>query len=275
MNRKIGTMHGRLSPPYEGRFQAFPAESWRDEFKRAALAGLDTIEWIYEVPHEKDNPLATSEGRDEMRALMNETGVKVMSVCADYYMQSVLISGGNPVAEAFDHLERLIQWSSDLSIEYIVLPFVDQSSLHSPDDRSVLISELKKIAPVAQEAGVELHLETDLPPQEFLSLISEINHPSVRVNYDIGNSASLGFDPEEELTMIGPWLGSVHVKDRLLNGATVPLGTGNADFPTCFRLISDAGYDRPFILQAARGEDGDEVQWMIHNKEFVRQYMIL
>lgn len=273
MTHPVGIMQGRLLPPFEGRFQTFPATGWRQEFHNAKAAGLASIEWIYEVPHEADNPLGSAEGLAEMRALMAETGVMIRSICADYYMQSRLVVDGQPQRAMVDHLKWLLGQAKALALWYIILPFVDASSLRNDADRAALKTILAEVLPLARQLGVELHLETDLPPKAFRQLLEEVGDDFLKANYDIGNSASLGFDPEEELTLLGPFLGSVHVKDRVLKGSTVPLGTGNADFPTCFRLIQAAGYSRPFILQAARGVEGDEVTWSGHNREFVERQL--
>ena len=270
----IGTMQGRLVPKEEGRFQSFPAERWRDEFANARAAGLANIEWIYEEPHEDANPMRTDEGHAELKRLSAETGVSIWSVCADYYMTKTLVRpDASADAEASEHLAWLIGRVSKLGITYIVLPFVDASSLQSKAQRDALPAILQPLLAKAKSAGVELHLETDLPPHDFAALLERVGHSHLKCNYDIGNSASLGFDQGEELTVLGPWLGSVHVKDRVKGGSTVPLGTGNADFPTCFRKIADAGFSRWFILQAARGPEGDEVNWMKKNRKFVEDHV--
>ena len=49
----------------------------------------------------------------------------------------------------------------------------------------------------------------------------------------------------------------MHVKDRLLGGTTVPLGTGAADLAKAIRLIEQSGYRGQYILQTARAADGD------------------
>ena len=118
-----------------------------------------------------------------------------------------------------------------------------------------------------------MHLETDFNPSQFRGILESINHPSVQINFDMGNSASLGYDPTEELTALSPFLGSVHVKDRMLGGGTVALGQGNVDFPTCFNLIRKAGFSRHFVLQVARGEDGHEIEHAINNRKFVEQQL--
>lgn len=271
---QIGIMQGRLLPPFEGRFQAFPADGWRTEFDHARDAGLDCIEWIYERPHEDRNPLASDAGIAEIRSLMDETGIAVRSVCADYYMEDMLIDpAGATRPHVVDHLRRLITQAAKLNAIYIVLPFVDASSLKTEAQRNGTADLLLKMAPYAEGAGVELHLETDLEPGVFRKLLDGIGAPFIRANFDIGNSAALGYDPAQEITALAPWLGSVHVKDRMLGGGTVALGTGNADLPTCFRMIREAGFGCHFVLQAARGEDGKEIELAAHNRAFVESQM--
>ncbi|MBF0095515.1 MAG: sugar phosphate isomerase/epimerase [Alphaproteobacteria bacterium] len=270
----VSIMQGRLLPPFDGRFQAFPADGWREEFPRAHAAGLHSIEWIYEVPFESGNPLGTDAGLAEMKALSARHGVAVRSICADYYMSRRLVGAdAKPDRTVAGHLEWLIGRAGLLGATYMVLPFVDASSLKTGGEREALAEVLRQVLPRAEAAGVELHLETDLPPALFAGVLGRVNHPFLRANYDIGNSASLGYDPAEELDAIGPFLGSVHVKDRVRGGGTVPLGTGSADFATCFRKIVDAGFDRWFVLQAARGPDGGEVDLARDNRVFVEDWL--
>jgi L-ribulose-5-phosphate 3-epimerase len=271
----IGIMQGRLSPPVDGRIQSFPVGTWRDEFARAREAGLACIEWIYETGTDVANPLGTDDGLREMRSLADETGVAVRSICADYYMAERLVDADGSIRnENVEHLGWLISRAKALGVSYMVLPFVDSSSVKTPAEIEGLLSVLKSVIPACAQARVELHLETDLPPSRIVSILQSVNDPSVRANYDIGNSASLGYDPVEELTLLGPWLGSVHVKDRILGGRTVPLGTGNADFPACFRLIGSSGFSGPFILQAAREDGLSETELAKRNRHFVETQVL-
>jgi len=77
----------------------------------------------------------------------------------------------------------------------------------------------------------------------------------VQANYDIGNSASLGFDPKEELEAYGLKILNVHVKDRKLGSTTVPLGTGNAKINYVLQKLQEIGYSGGLTMQAARGEN--------------------
>lgn len=270
MTVRVGIMQGRLSPPAGGRIQAFPGGTWREEFSLAARAGLHCIEWVYEAETEADNPLNREAGAAQVRRFAATTGVAVRSVCADYYMTEHLVAAdGLPQTAVIAHLRGLLGRVGALGVRYVVLPFVDASSLRSPAQLDGLVAVLDEVLPVAERVRVELHLETDLAPGVLGDVLARVEHPRLRANYDIGNSASLGHDPREEFAAIGRRLGSVHVKDRIREGGTVPLGTGAADFPCCFRLIRDAGFDGPFILQAARVDGVSEVDLAVTNRRFV------
>ena len=89
--QRIGIMQGRLLPPEEGRFQCFPRQGWMTEFSLAAAAGLDSIEWIYDMWGEGANPISSDRGIDHARHLAKEHNVEVVSLCADYFMERPLI----------------------------------------------------------------------------------------------------------------------------------------------------------------------------------------
>jgi L-ribulose-5-phosphate 3-epimerase len=263
----IGIMQGRLLPPVNGRFQAFPAVRWREEFPKAAAAGLSCIEWIFEKPEEERNPLRHDEGLAEVARIAVETNVEVRSICADYYMtEQLLHPDGSRNAANVAHLEWLLGRVAQLKVTYVVLPFVDSSALKTPERIAGIVGVLREIAPCARRESVELHIECDLPPPAFRDLLDRVAQPNVKANYDIGNSASLGYHPRDELPAIGPYLGSVHVKDRQRAGGTVSIGGGAADLPEAFRQIRSAGFARWLILQVAREEELDHVALARRNR---------
>ena len=61
----------------------------------------------------------------------------------------------------------------------------------------------------------------------------------------------------------------MHVKDRIRGGGTVPLGTGSADLAAVFAGLERVDYQGDVILQVARGETGQEVDWARQNRAFV------
>lgn len=266
----LGIMQGRLSPPVRERIQAFPSQTWRREFALAREAGLGRIELVYERETAAEHPLSTDDGVIELRNLGTSSGVEARSVCADYFMEDRLIGpGGNLNREAVEHLRWLLHRCVAVGAGYVVLPFVDQSALRSAAEQAALIDLLEQTLASVGHASVEIHLETDLPPKVMVRLLERMNHYLVRANYDTGNSAALGRDPSEELVVLGPWLGSVHIKDRIRGGGSVTLGTGNADFQACFRIFRAIGFVGPFILQTARESGLSEVALAARNRHFV------
>ena len=204
-----GIMQGRLSVPFRGHLQSFPVGSWAQEFSRAAAAGLDAIEWIYDTVGAGANPLETDGGIATVHALSQEHAVAVDSVCADWFMAHRLALGcSQDRAAALGDLRWLLARCARLGASRMVLPFVDSSALTSPSELDDAVRVLRDIAPEAAQLGVELHLETSLAPRPFRELLDRVDHPGVRVNYDIGNSASLGYCPAEELAAYGDRLGA-------------------------------------------------------------------
>jgi hexulose-6-phosphate isomerase len=268
--RRLTIMQGRLTPPRGGRIQAFPGKGWERELELAAAAGLDGLELIYEEFQSDHNPLASDAGMGELAAAAERSGVVARSVCADRLLESPVVSAdGGGEAVAGEMREALARWAG--AVERVVLPFVDANSAAEPDALEKAVGWVESLLPPAGQAGIELHLETDLAPAEFAALLARLESPLVRVNYDTGNSAALGYDPTEEFEAYGERIGSVHVKDRVRGGATVPLGEGDAQIGLALGLLRERGYGGDVVLQVARDEDGAEPAWARRNAAIVRE----
>jgi L-ribulose-5-phosphate 3-epimerase len=272
--RHLAIMQGRLLPPVDGRIQAFPREHWEQEFPRAAAAGLSAIEWIYDTYGLGANPIESSEGLARITALSKEHGVAIRSICADYFMDFAFVRATEAErAERLSHIEWLLAQAQIVGVTRVVLPFVDQSAIRDQADFEAVIDTLRRALPLAESVGIELHIESSLPPSDFAALLAELPHPLIQVNYDSGNSSSLGYKPAEEFAAYGGRVGSVHIKDRVLHGGTVPLGQGDADVDEVFACLHRAKYAGDIVLQVARGVEGDEVQWARANRAYVERYL--
>ena len=253
----IGVMQGRLVPKYLGRYQAHPKGYWVDEFDIAASCGLDLIEFILDFNDAEENPLLAPGGIDTISRVSARTGVGVRSICADYFMEAPLhAQDAAAVAASQAVLARLLKIAPALGVTDIVIPCVDQSSLKGTDAVDRFVVAIAPALRQAEAAGVNLALETDLPPARFVPLLDRIGSKRMTVNYDIGNSASLGFDPNEEWAAYGDRVTDVHIKDRIRGGGSVPLGTGDADVPGVLALMARHGFDGPVIMQAFRDDEG-------------------
>ena len=125
---RIGVMQGRLSPRPAGKLQEFPWSSYADEFPKAARLGLQSIEWIFEAPRFEDNPLWTEQGREEIRELIGRSGVRVQSICADYFMLHRLAGEGSAeLSQSRDVLADLIVAASAVGADRILIPLLESA----------------------------------------------------------------------------------------------------------------------------------------------------
>ena len=259
-SKKIGVMQGRLLPKYKGRYQAHPIGYWEDEFEIAASLDLDLIEFILDYNDFEKNPLMSLSGCKEIDEISNQSGVKVKTICADYFMEAPLHSTNLRVATlSATVLRELILNSQTIGITDIIIPLVDQSSLANSESRDRFIYALSPFLVDLEAQNINLNLETDLGPSEFKQLLLQIGSNRVTVNYDTGNSAGLGYNPAQEFAAYGHQITDIHIKDRLNGGSSVCLGQGNADFAKIFKCVQDCGYNGPFIMQAFRDDEGLEI----------------
>ena len=253
-------MQGRLLPKYQGRYQAHPINYWQDEFVIAQKIGLDCIEFILDFNNAENNPLLKAGGIDEINKLIEQTGVGVKTICADYFMEAPLHFEDIKASEQSQNIMiKLLNNAAGLGITDIVIPCLDQSSLNNQLAVNRFVERLSPVVNIAENLGVNLSLETDLAPQPFVELLDRFNSKRVTVNYDIGNSAALGYNPVEELDAYGMKITDIHIKDRIKGGKSVLLGEGAANFNVFFSKLKEFDYCAPFIMQAYRDDEGVEV----------------
>jgi hexulose-6-phosphate isomerase len=270
----IGIMQGRLVPPIDNTIYHFPRDIWAEEFVLAARANLDCMEWIYDLFGADVNPLSTDYGIKKIRILSKQHNVKILSLCANCFMEKPLVRAStSELEERLEMMSWLLHRCQKVGINRVVLPFLDASRIDTDAEFGSVINVLKHVLRMAEKTGVAIHLESSLLPSRFAELLAKLPSPMLKVNYDSGNSASLGFDLRDEFAAYGTRIGSVHVKDRIQGGGTVPPGTGDANFALLFERLKDIDYKGDFILEAARGTSGDEVAWAKRNREFILTHL--
>jgi len=273
---KIGIMNGRLSEPLGTKIQEFPYMTWRDEFVKASDYGFESIEWIFDTYLQ--NPIMNIDGIKKLKQLSKQYDITINSVLADFFMEKKLTNVSQTELEKnLDILKKLIKNCNALDVEILEIPFVDSSSLQTKSDQYNVRINLESVLKLLDEYNLCLCLETDLPPIEFRDFLLSFEHPNIKANYDVGNSAGLGYDMQEEFENFGKLITNVHIKDRKYSGNTVPLGTGNVDFQLFFELLKQNNYSGDFIIQGAReaGIDSDETakKYLKFVKELVDKYL--
>jgi L-ribulose-5-phosphate 3-epimerase len=276
-SKTFGIMQGRLNPPEDSRFQSFPRKGWRNEFSRAREGGLDYIEWIHDEYGYSANPIFTPEGRAELEALKLQYQIATPALCGDWFMDfPFLRCSASECQKREQQLHGLLHIAAAIGAKRLVVPVVDNARMQTEADKETIVEVLRTALPIAEQTGVELHIEADLNPFDFADLLRRIPNPMLKVNWDSGNSSGLGFVAREEFVAYGDRIGSIHIKDRLRKPEggveSRPLGQGSADFEDVFASMQKIGYNGGVTLQVARGADNDEVAFIKEQLAFVLRY---
>jgi hexulose-6-phosphate isomerase len=254
----IGFMQGRLSSLVNGRIQAFPWDSWRGEFRIAHEHGFRLMEWTLDQAALNENPIMTPAGQKEIQRLMKAHGIVIPSLTGDCFMQAPYYkASGDARQMLLQDFRNIISACGILGIRIVVFPLVDAGRLEKKSQKNDLLSGLRDIKDTLVSCGVQIAFESDFEPNKLARFIELLEPDLFGINYDTGNSAALGYCPAEEIHCYGKRILNVHIKDRLLHGETVPLGSGNADIPCALKALQDCGYSGNYILQTARAADGD------------------
>ena len=251
LGASFGVMQGRLSPQTDRGYQAFPRENWANEFGLAATLGFEHIEWVLDSYETAENPLIQS--TSQVLVQIERSGVSVPSICADFLMDTPLRVGNRPVWEL---LRLSMSAMARINADVLVIPCVDNSSLLVEQNLHGLKEALPHAIHFAEEYSIKLALETDLAPEPLSELLEQEESSLLTVNYDSGNSASLGYDFTAEMMAYGHRISDFHIKDRTFGGGSVELGTGDVNFGAVLNHVKSPKFQGIVTMQAMRDAEG-------------------
>lgn len=249
-------MQGRLLPKYKKLYQSHPYFNWEKEFKISKKLKLKHIEFIFDnnLPHL--NPIMNEKGVAKIIQITKKNRVFVKNLCADYFMEEPLYNTGQNQVNNIETLKVLIENCFRIGVKNIVIPCVDNSSINTNRKKIELLKTINKLGNNLEKKKINLSLEVDLCPIDIRNMLREADLPFLKINYDIGNSASLGYDIEKEFDFYGSSISTIHLKDRILNGGPVLMGKGNSDFFKLFKKIKDINYTGLYTMQVYRDNEG-------------------
>ena len=270
---KIGFIQGRLSPIVNGQIQAFPWNFWMDEFSIAKDNDFKIIEWTLDQHQLYKNPIMTYEGRKLIKNLSNKYGISILSLTGDCFMQSPFFKVGKTLFKnLIQDLKNIIISCADLGLKFIVFPLVDNGRLENKKQENLLKEGLALVDDLLLKNKIKIIFESDFSPNKLKSFIYDFSPNNYGINYDIGNSAAFGYSYRDEFSAYGERILNVHIKDRLLDGGTVPLGQGNADIPAVIRSLNSSGYSGNYILQTAR-EKGNDIGILCQSRDKILKWI--
>ena len=270
---KIGFMQGRLSHNDDGKIQSFPKDNWENEFCEGKKLNFDLIEWTLDFEEIYKNPLMNKYGQKKILALSNKYLIEIPSLTGDCFMQNPFWKSNK---NNKNYLEKLfvdvVNCSSSIGIRHIVVPLVDNGRISNKIEELHLKSFLTKNFELFRSKKVCILFESDFNPKKLKRFINDFPDDIFGINYDVGNSASLGFNPIEEINSYGNRIYNVHLKDREYRGNTVNFGDGDANFDLVFKYLKKISYEHNFIIQGARAEDKDHAKTLKFYKKFTLNF---
>lgn len=270
----IGFIQGRLTPMINNKIQAFPWENWKKEFVIASKNRLGLMEWTLDHENLYNNPIMTNEGRNEIIRLSDQNKIRIPSLTGDCFMQMPYYKySGSQKDNLLIDFKNIIVACYKTNIKIIVFPLVDNGSLKNSSQENKFLDGLYSIQSKLKKYNIRIAFESDYEPKKLSKLISVLSHNYFGINYDTGNSACLNYDPVEEFDLYGDRIINVHIKDRLINGTTVPLGFGDTNFIEVFKQLKLVNYEGNLILQTARSNNNNDEKVLNEYYKFLLNYI--
>jgi L-ribulose-5-phosphate 3-epimerase len=271
MKYNYGVMQGRLSEIVENKIQAFPNKNWKSEFSKANKLGLKSIEWTLDYKNLENNPIFSNKGRLKIKELSKKYSIKINSLTGDCFMQKPFWKTKNNQKLIAD-LKKIINSCKVLGIRFIVIPLVDNGSIKNHKHRNNLIKSCKKIIKYLQNSKIKLIFESDFSPKKLKGFIKKFDKNFFGINYDVGNSAALNYNIDEEFKCYGNYIFNIHIKDRFKNGKTIRLGNGGVNFFKLFCNLRKIKYKNNLILQTARSKNKQHMKEIKVNLAYLEQF---
>lgn len=269
-NGNLGFMQGRLSPIIDEKIQAFPVNNWENEIKEANNIGFSLMEWTLDYDGIFENPLLTNDGNVKIRRLCNEFNIQVKSITADCFMQKPFWKySGTELTHHKKIFLKVVHACSSLNINIIVVPLVDNGSITNLNELNIFSDFIDNNSELFLELKIRIAIESDFEPKKLAKFVNNFDPRIFGINYDTGNSAGLGFNPEDEFDAYHERIINIHFKDRLLGGSTVPFGKGDTNFKSLIKLINGINYNHNFILQGARSINNKHSEALIEYRSFL------
>lgn len=233
----------------------------RQEFAWCVENGLPTCQ-LY-IPLE----LGGKEHIGSIRAARSETGIEISALISlwrqprvwDFYEGPVTL-GIVPAAYQDSRMRELLEYAvmaEKLGVESVCshmgfIPENPYDPLYMP-----FISACRWLAGAYGEHGIGLNFETGQEtPTTLLRAVRDIGADNVGINYDPANLLMYGkANPVDALSILGPLVRGVHVKDGEYPGDCYELGAekrvgeGSVNFPLFIEKLKACGYDGALTIE--------------------------
>lgn len=213
-------------------------EKIEDRIAAAAAAGFRKVELF----------LLKGRDLDAIKAALDANGVELISTVADYVTQLVDPATHEGFCDVFREAASAAKFLGCSNV--VVTSGRGVPWLKRPVQLSIFADALRKLVPIAEELDVTILLESantrhDHPgvlcstTHDSVVVADMLDHPRVKVLYDLYHSVVEGEDPEQALAAAMHKVVAVQIADAPGRGEP---GTGKIDWPGALALFERVGY---------------------------------
>ena len=245
---------------------------WLPAIEAGGSLGYDGVELRIGAREDLDYLLKDG-GRDELLAAVRANRCAVSSLACGIFRQVSFASPDAAVRQqGVDVICDTLRACARIRGAGILVPHFERERIDiGPEEERTFIEGLRTCAPVAEETGVSVCLETSFSVEQLQRLCEAVGSRGVGVYQDTANAIIYGHDSVDMLTRLGPHLRMIHVKDT----SGLVLGEGDVPWPECVAAIRESGYgaaDHPgadwLVLETPPGDD--PIESAKRNLDFAR-----
>jgi sugar phosphate isomerase/epimerase len=224
-----------------------PDLSWDDVLRSAERCGYDGVEPRAQAGHAHGIEVTAS--LDQRRAIgkaAQDAGIEIacLATSCRYALADPAETEG-----MLEESRELIQLANDIAAPRLRVFGGTLPHRMSRDEAVDRVADaLAALADDADQAGVTLCVETHdswCDARELARVIRRVDHPSVRVNWDIMHPVRAGLTIDEAFEAIGPFTEHCHVHDGRPGDDGIelcPIGQGAIDHRRAIELLKGSGY---------------------------------
>ncbi len=254
---QISLMQGRLTKPLYKPIQEFPVNGWREELDKILDLKLNKIEWIIDKLSFETNPLLHN-NRDTENNL-SKKNIEISAISNDYFLdlcnsfENILFSN---IYESIVQQEELVYKLGEFKKYILVMPFIENATLKNLTPKEIE-KIFDKLLNFESNNDLSFALELDIDFKDTITKLGDYLGNNLFINLDTGNTVSYGFNIFQEIEQLSNFIINVHLKDRKVNGPTVPLGMGDTNINEIIRSLKEIGYSSNYTLQFSRNYSDD------------------
>jgi L-ribulose-5-phosphate 3-epimerase len=250
-------------------------------FAAARAAGLDGVELGVQGEYPAD-PFWDAATRRRLAEQAAADGIALPSPILSTVGRLDFPEDATARALGLEMTRATILACAEVGITVMMIPCFKQHRFTTIAQIERATADLRLLAPMAEDAGVVIGLETLLPAGANRWLLEAVHSPALRLYYDAANTARYGWDPLFEIPKLAHTICQHHVKPADVPlGGMVPagrapnppmrLGEGTWNLRATVAAILATGYDGWLILETR--PTGDALTDARHNVRTLREWI--